>query len=446
MEYGLIHANQRSSPDFEPFGRFGDSGATMANMALDRQLADLNALLEVSHELGATTELMPLLQKVECALRQVLDCERGTVFLYDKETNELYSLVATGEETIRFPANLGIAGQAFQTGSPINVKNAYSNPHFNPAIDRKTGYHTRSLLTFPMRGYDGSIVGVLEALNKRGGTYDNLDEERAADLGMLAGVAIQRQMLLDEYAKKQQMERDLALARDIQQKLLPKSNPEVSGYEIAGWNKPADATGGDCYDYIPLQDGRHCILMADAMGHGIGPALIVAECRALVLALASTSNDPAKIMGQVNQMMTEDLDSGHFVTTFFGVLDPFEHCVRYLSAGYGPLLHYRRAKGECRKFTATTCPLGIVTDFEHLASESIALEPGDLLVLTTDGFYEWTNPDGELFGIKRLSAVIHEYRDHSPDEIIGQLYRKVLEFGAGAPQSDDLTAVIIRRV
>lgn len=446
MEFQPIRNDRPGSSELEPFWRYRDSKTGRIDRAYSQQLAELQALLDVSRELGATTELMPLLQKVESTLRQVLDCERVTIFLYDKPTDELYSLVATGEELISFSAKLGIAGEAFQTKSLINIADAYADRRFNPEIDRKTGFRTRNILTFPMRSYDGSMIGVLQALNKRKGSFDSRDERHAADAGMLAGVAIQRQMLLEAYAKKQQMERDLSLARDIQRKLLPKANPDIPGYQIAGWNKPVEMTGGDFYDYIPVGEGRWGILMADVMGHGIGPALIVSECRALVRALALSCCDPVKILTQVNRVLCEDLDFGRFVTTFFGVLDPSDHCLHYLSTGQGPLLHYDQASGTCREIPATTHPLGIVPDFGQQACEPIALQPRDMLVLTTDGFFEWTNPGGEQFGAERLSRLICDYRDSSPEAIIERIYQQALEFGAGVPQADDLTAVIVKRV
>lgn len=415
-------------------------------MLYDRQLADLHVLLDVSRELGASTELVPMLVKVEQAVLQVLDCERGTVFLYDKSKHELYSLVATGEETIRFGADLGIAGESMQARDIVNVRDAYADRRFNPAIDKQTGFRTRNLLTFPMPGHDATIIGVLQALNKRGGSFDETDEERATVLGMLAGVAIQRQMLLDELAQKKQLERDLALARDIQQRLLPKSDPQVAGYEVAGWNKPADATGGDCYDYIFNDDGRLGILLADVTGHGIGPALIVSECRALIRALASVSDDLGTIMTRANRLLNKDLSGGRFSTTYFGWLDPVRHTIEYLSAGHGPLIHYVRASGRCRELPATTYPMGILPDIDATPAEPIALAPGDMMVLVTDGFYEWHNPGGEQFGIERVNAVVHKYRDRSPSCIINELHNAVTSFGDGTPQRDDLTAVIIKRL
>lgn len=418
----------------------------MAPIMSNRPLTDLNALLDVARELGAMTELLPLLHKIERAVLQVMNCERATVFLFDKRADELYSLVATGEEHIRFSARLGIAGEALQTRSMISVRDAYSDSRFNPDIDKQTGFRTRNLLTFPMAGHDGDIVGVLQALNKRDGAFETDDEERAEALGKLAGVGIERQMLLDEYALKKQLDRDLKLARDIQQWLLPKCDPKVNGYEIAGFNKPADQTGGDCYDYVPLRDGRLGLLMADVTGHGIGPALIVSECRALVRALATFSADPGVILYRANELIHPDLDHGRFVTTFLGALDPARHIVEYLSAGHGPILHYSRKSGTVHEMAATTYPMGIVPDIERTVADPIALSRGDMLVLITDGFFEWANPDGEQFGIRRVAAIIHDYRDAHPAEIIEKLHAAVTDFGGDTGQADDLTAVIVKRV
>ena len=417
----------------------------MTDMNQERQLADLNALLEVSRELGATTELIPLLRKVEWAVRQVLDCDRATVFLYDQNADELYSLVATGAEQIRFAAKLGIAGQAFKENRQITVHDAYADNRFNRAIDKATGFHTRNILTFPMQGHDGNTVGVLQALNKRHAAFDPVDEEKAADLGRLAGVAIQRQMLLDEFALKQRMERDLALARDIQQRLLPKSDPSVKGYAIAGWSKPADATGGDCYDYVPMDHDRLGIFLADATGHGIGPALIVSECRALIRALGTSVDDPATILQRANVLLNEDLDTGRFVTTFFGVLDPIRHLLPYLSAGQGPLLHFHRTTGAVDEIGATTYPLGILPTIEDMPSCRIEIQRGDVILLATDGFYEWADPDGAQFGTQRVVDVLRASCDCPPRQLIHELYRRVEQFGRGTEQADDVTAVAIKR-
>ena len=151
-------------------------------------------------------------------------------------------------------------------------------------------------------------------------------------------------------------------------------------------------------------------------------------------------------MTRANRLLHKDLSGGRFSTTFFGWLDPVRHTIQYLSAGHGPLIHYIRASGRCRELPATTYPMGILPDIDTTPAEPIALAPGDMMVLVTDGFYEWPNPSGELFGIERVNAVVHEHRDRSPPQIINKLHDAVTAFGDGTPQRDDLTAVIIKRL
>ncbi|MFM8705019.1 MAG: PP2C family protein-serine/threonine phosphatase, partial [Planctomycetia bacterium] len=251
-----------------------------------RRIADLERLLEVARHLGATVDLDLLLEAIASAATTVLDCERATVFLYDRTAGELSSRLATGIadspiSEIRFPVTRGIAGEVARTGRVVNLADAYADPRFNPEFDRRSGFRTRNLLTVPLADHDGGIVGVLQVLNKRSGSFDDRDEQMAGFLGGQAGVAVQRQTLLGHFAEKQRIQRDLNIARDIQQGLLPKQQPAVAGFDIAGWNRPADETGGDFYDFLPLGEGGLAVIIADVTGHGIGPALVVAEVRAL---------------------------------------------------------------------------------------------------------------------------------------------------------------------
>lgn len=417
----------------------------MENDTLRRQISDLTALLEVSKYLGSTTELVPLLQRVEHAALEVLDCERASVFLYDAVAEELYSKVATGESEIRFSAKLGVAGDTVAKRSIENIPDAYAHPRFNREIDKKTGFRTRTILSIPLTGHDGAIVGVLQSLNKRGGAFDRRDEEEGAILGSLAGVAIQRQMLLDEFAEKQRLVHDLAVAREIQSSLLPKEDPSVEGYDIAGWNRPADETGGDCYDYVPLPGGAIGLLVADATGHGIGPALIVSECRAMLRALVMMTDDLSVIMSRVNERLLQDLSGGRFVTAFFGALDPREHVLNYVSAGHGPLLYFHADTERGEELQATALPLAIMREFDAKPGTPMRMKPGDILILVTDGFFEWANRDGELFGTERIFDVVRTHRADPARRIIERLHEAVVRFGEGTTQADDLTAIVVKR-
>ncbi len=419
----------------------GSGGST-----LEKHVADLQAVLEVSRDLAATAELTPLLQKVEQAALAVLECERATVFLFDREHHELYSRMATGVDEIRFSADRGIAGEVARTGDVINVPDAYADPRFNPEIDRKTGFRTRNMITFPLIGFDNTVVGVLQVLNKSKGDFDPWDHELVRTFGAQVGVALQRQLLLEHFAEKQRLQRDLSIAREIQQGLIPSKAAEVPGFDIAGWNKPADETGGDCYDYMTLPDGSLATIIADATGHGIGPALMIAECRALFRALSSACHDLTEVVTKVNNLLFEDLPDDRFVTAFFGVLTPQNHTVTFLSAGHGPIIEYFREKDEFVELAANAMPLGIMADVPFDDPDTFKMQPGDMMILVTDGFFEWQDAKREQFGIERMFDVIRRHRDEPCAEIIQHLYDEVRAFAPSTPQTDDLTAIFIKRL
>lgn len=410
-----------------------------------RRIADLTTLLDVSRRLGATTELVPLLERITEAATSVLDCDRATVFLYDASAHELYSKAATGVDEIRFSANAGIAGECVREGTIINVPDAYADVRFNREVDRGTGYRTRSLLTFPMRGHRGDLVGVLQVLNKAGGPFTGRDEELAGILSSLAGVAVQRQMLLDEFAEKQKLERDLGLAREIQQSLLPQRDPVVPGFDIAGFNRPADATGGDCYDYLELPDGRLGFILADATGHGIGPALVVSQFRAMIHALLQPGSDLAEVVGRVNDLLDGDIPDGMFVTAIVGLLDSQTNAISYISGGQGPLLLYRKATDTAEERAADTCPLGIISPLAAVEPTRLELAPGDVFLLLTDGFFEWANPNNQQFGTEPVFEIVRQHPDATAAELIRQVRTALDAHAQGTAQKDDLTAIVIKR-
>ncbi|HRX87434.1 MAG TPA: SpoIIE family protein phosphatase, partial [Phycisphaerae bacterium] len=339
----------------------------------------------------------------------------------------------------------GIAGECLRTGKIVNVPDAYADDRFNRDIDRVTGFRTRNLLTFPLRSHDGSLVGTLQALNRTDGPFGPREEELALTLSSLAGVAVQRQLLINEYAEKQKLERDLAVARTIQQATLPRSVPTARGYDFAGFNEPADATGGDTYDYFALPDGRVVLTIADATGHGIGPALVVTQYRSMVRALLLDEVDPVTVMERINTLFGEDLPEGMFVTSFLGVLDPAAGEITYVSAGHGPLLHHQRAGDRRSEHAATTIPLGVLPSLEVKACDVIRLAPGDTFLLMTDGFFEWADASDEQFGTQRIFEVVADQPQASAADLIGTIHAKLHAFAGDTPQKDDLTAVVIRR-
>ena len=243
----------------------------------------------------------------------------------------------------------------------------------------------------------------------------------------------------------QQINHDLDIARSIQQGLLPASPPQLDHFEIAGWNQPADQTGGDYFDWQRLPDGQIAISVGDATGHGIGPALVSALCRAYARASFLVDQKQDQILERLNTLLANDLADNRFVTFAVVFLNPVRSEVKVLSAGQGPILCYRRATNKLENFEAQGIPLGMIGGMSYEDSRLKCLEAGDMIVLVTDGFYEWENQDAEEFGLERLKDTIRQARDCSAEEVITRLYMAVKHFSGGTAQKDDLTAVVLKR-
>jgi phosphoserine phosphatase len=408
-------------------------------------IQDLQHVLEITRRLAVEMDLQALLELIVDRSVDLLDADRGCLWLYDSAAHELHSSVATGVDEIRFPADQGIAGAAVRTGQVQNVPDAYADERFYPGIDRQTGYRTRTILALPLRDYEGETVGVLQIINKHDGPFTAADEHLAETLAAQAGVALQRARLMDHYARKQEMERAMAIARDIQQSLLPQDTPELPGYDVAGFNQAADDTGGDTYDFLPLDDGRCMVTVADATGHGIGPALVIAEARAMLHAIARNDADVSRVLEAMNGLLHADLRDERFVTCFLGVLDPSADRLSYAAAGHGPMLFYTREADRFEQVKATGLPLGILEGAEYDTVVEYEFSPGDFAVVLTDGFFEADSPDGEMFGIDRVMDLLREHRDRSAGEMIERLHAAIRAHTGSLPQGDDLTAVVLRR-
>jgi len=271
--------------------------------------------------------------------------------------------------------------------------------------------------------------------------------------GFVAGavakeIRMQVEAALKEAETKRQVERlehDLDVARSIQQSLLPSAMPVVAGFDIAAWNQPADQTGGDYFDWQLLPDGKTVVALADVTGHGIGPALLAAVCRAYARASFSGGSGLLAAMEKINTALSSDLKEGRFVTFVAAICNPASPRVELLSAGHGPLFLYLLGHDRFEKMDAQGLPLGISSRFDSDPPLCLDLERGDMIVLATDGFFEWANAQGEQFGTTRMEEKIRGSREKAPAEIIEGLYRAVLDFAGGTKQQDDLTAIIIKR-
>ena len=402
-------------------------------------------VLEITRSMVATVDLDSLLSLIIERSMELLDAERATVFLYDESSDELVSRVAAGVDEIRFPASRGISGATVQTRSTTVVPDAYADERFNPDIDQATGFRTRSILSVPLFDYAGKLVGVLQVLNKRSGDFDGYDVSLAEILAAQAGVVVQRANLIEHYLHKQQMERAMRIAREIQQGLLPVGSPDVAGFDITGFSEPADETGGDMYDFFRLPDGRWMVVVADASGHGIGPALVIAETRAMLRAVSLQGSDVATVLSTVNKLLSADVQESRFVTCFFGLLDPAASHLTYASAGHGPLIFYNRKTDTFDQALSTSVPLGLMPEIGYEQTVTHSFVPGDFAVIMTDGLFEAVNPEGKQFGVQRIIDLLRQNSGLPAEQMVNTARKAVRRFTAGQPQADDLTAIAIRK-
>ena len=234
------------------------------------------------------------------------------------------------------------------------------------------------------------------------------------------------------------------VAREIQQRLFPKSAPALPGYDIAGVSYPAEATGGDYFDYLPMLNDRLGIILGDVTGHGVGPALLMAETRAYLRVLTGRREDVGEILTRANSVLAEDVGAERFVTLFMARLDPVKRLIAYASAGH-PAAYILNAAGEIKTtLPRTGVPLGIRPDTTYVSSAELQLDTGDMLLILTDGIEEAMSPDNAIHGIERAMEVVRENRSRPAREIVEALYQSVRQFSKNSPQMDDVTAIVTK--
>ena len=410
---------------------------------LSRQ--DMEAILDVTRALAAPFDLLTMLATVTAAARQVLRAERSSVWLHDSATDELVLEVADDIRHVRVPVGTGLVGACARERAAINVPDCYADPRFDPAVDRRAGFHTRCSLTLPLVDHQGGLVGVMQVLNKHGGVFDAADEALAHALAAQCAVALARVRMTEALIEGEKLRQELELARVVQMSTLPATMPAVAGYDVCGTFLPAAATGGDTYDLALIEQGL-LIVLGDATGHGIAPALSVTQMHSMLRMAFRLGADLETAFGQVNDQLAATLPDDRFITAFVGLLDAAAHSVRYLSGGQGPILHFQAASGSCRRYPPTGFPLGAMPLPARRPAASIALAPGDLLVLLTDGVFEYFAPDCEAFGEARVEAVLREHHGETTALLSHRLLDAVRAFAAGAPQQDDVTMVLVKRL
>ena len=414
-----------------------------------REVRNLNALLDVAKALGAEMQLDNLLPVIISKTTEVIDAERSSLFIYDEDTNEMWSKVAEGMDSkeIRFPVGVGIAGDVAKTLKTANIPDAYKDDRFNPAFDKETNYRPKSILCMPMLNNEGALVGVVQVLNKKdGSTFDDKDESLMEALSVEAGVAIQRARLLEAFVEKQRIQESLKLAADIQMGMLPKdfpAFPDRHDFDLFASIIPAKEVGGDFYDFFLIDDDHLCFVIGDVSGKGVPAALFMAVTKTHVAASTIPGIEPSDILIRANDELCKENDQGMFCTIFYGILNTKTGVGSYSNGGHNPP-YLMRADGSNEQLEGTDgIALGVM-DGMDFGVNTLTLGKGEAIYLYTDGVNEAMDDGGNEYSYERLEEFLKMSKGQSITEIVNGSLDDVRGFVKNAEQSDDITVLAVR--
>ena len=414
-----------------------------------REVRNLNALLEVSRALGAEMHLDSLLPVIIHKTTEMMDAERSSLFIYDPDSDELWSKVAEGmgEKTIRLPAGVGIAGDVAETLETANIPDAYDDPRFNPEFDKQSNFKTKSVLCMPMTTRKGELIGVIQVLNKTdGGTFQEGDEKLLEALCIQAGVAIVRARLTEAFLEKQRIEESLKLAADIQMGMLPSTFPafpERNDFDLFAGIIPAKEVGGDFYDFF-LVDKKHlCFVIGDVSGKGIPAALFMALTKTQIKASSSRRRTPGDVLFRANNDLCHENESSMFCTLFYGIMNTETGEVTYANAGHNPPYIIEKGVEPVQIESTGGIALGVMEEMEF-ESATFTVSKGDSIFLYTDGVNEAMNEADEEYSYERLEDYLKENSTGSITDMVNRNLESVKEFAGAAPQSDDITVLALR--
>lgn len=409
---------------------------------LRARVKSVTALWKVGTTISSSLNLQYLLELILSLLREVVPYDAGGIYLLDRDGERLTAATLRGyrsekEKVARAKVGQGLIGWATKQGDDLLVDDVAANPHYIVAREE-----TRSeMVALIRRG--SRIVGAVNVESDEPHAYSRIDLFHLKALASQAAIAVDNAMLYRDALEKRQLDSELSLARDIQQKLLPREAPRLRGWEMAGLNVPAKRVGGDYFDFIEVSRGIMGISIADVSGKGIPAGLVMATFRASLLAEILNEYSIEGIFRKVNELLVRSTEPAVFVTAIYGTLELGSGVFTYCNAGHVEPLIIRQ--GEAPRFVSGgDIVLGSFPQARY-RQRLVTLEHGDVLLLYTDGISEAMGRGGEEFGSARLASLVEDHRELPAVGIRDRIYAEVMEFAADPTVLDDMTAVVVKR-
>ena len=409
---------------------------------LEAKLSAINGL----GELIGSTDLEVLLTRLMELSLFIAGAQVGSVVLCGEsgiESRVEWGLPLEIARKIAWKGGASVLDQVLMSAQAELIQNYQDPDRFQPIEDSRVD----SFLCIPLVT-KGRILGAINLVNSSDGSgFRQDDRECILTIAGLAATAIENAILYRDSLEKERMAEQLRIAQVIQTRLYPKECPRIPGYAMAWTNLSCDETGGDYFDFIPIDDNHVGVVIGDAAGHGIGAALLMATGRANLRALFSVKQGLLEVVTALDGLLSNDMDEERFMTLFIGKLDHRQNILHYLNAGHDCPLFYRAAAGQVDVLDTTGLPLGIMGGAStHSTVAPIPFGARDALLLVSDGVWEGTDINGQRFGRKRLAEVFARVADESAPRIVERLQEEVFAFTRGVARKDDFTILVVKRV
>lgn len=394
-----------------------------------------------------------LMQVLECVF-EVISADRGYVMLFEtpeEESNGAVELVCkamktrtpgAANDTSNVEISRSISEQVLKQGASVLTSDAQQDPRFQERRSVVLG-GLRSVMAVPL-AVEGRISGMIYVDNPfHTNRFTERDLQLLALIASVAAIRIENVRLLEVQQEQKRLANELAVASEIQFRLHPETPPAIPGYDVVGVSFPCYEVGGDYYDFIEKPDGRTVIALGDVSGKGTGAALLMSSIHAAVRAHTRTRLSASEIVSEINQYIYDNTPANRYVTLFYSELDPRSHQLTYINGGHNsPLLV--RASGEVTPLDIGGFPVGI-TPFGDYREGWVELEPGDVLVIYSDGVTESLDEQGEEFGEARLIEIVQKNRGRTAAGLRDRIDEALTKFVGKADSVDDLTLVILKR-
>ncbi len=406
-----------------------------------RQAKTLTLLNEIARDLSSILNLDELLGRIAEVLKQLIDYQMFSILLIDSTGQKLqHRFSQRFQESIQLKHDrklgVGVIGVAAQTGEAILVPDVKKDPRYimvNP--------ETRSELAVPLI-YKKRVIGVLDLEHTKRHFFTDDHKKAMTTLAAQVAIAIENARLYEEIAKQEQrLERDLAMARALQFRLLPQARPQLAHLEVAAKFSPARAIGGDLYDFMSYSGGRTAIVIGDVSGKGAPAAIYAALVSGILRSHAPIEPDPSEMLSAVNFSLSERRIDGQFVSIIYALWDDERRSLQVANSGLPRPVYCHNGKTQI--IEATGLPLGLFDDAEY-DQFTYTAETGDVFVFFSDGILDAGNKSGDMFGRTRVDQIVTQHCASSAEEIVKAIFKAVAEHATGVEAFDDQTVVVIK--